>query len=200
MLPVRHEMIMASAGAGKTYALVSRYVNLLLHGQPPEHLVALTFSRKAAGEFFDKIFERLACAVTDEKQRAELEKELAATDDGGIPVEALTAALRSMADAMPRLRLGTLDSLFVQILQTFYLEFGFSSGFSLLSDAQIDEARRQACEAVFSSSLDADSGQGFLEAFRSATYGAEEKSILSQLMGFVAEHYSDFLSGADQAK
>ena len=203
MLPLRNEMIMASAGAGKTYALVSRFVNLLLHGQNPEHLVALTFSRKAAGEFFDKIFERLADAITDEQKRAELEEQLTAPGEGGISavsIEDLTQALRRMAESMPRLHLGTLDSLFVQILQTFYLEFGFSAGFSLLTSAQIDEERRRACESVFRTALQNKSDHDFLQAFRSATFGAEEKSMLGQLLRFVAEHYGDFQSGAGGEK
>ena len=49
----RHVMILASAGSGKTYALTNRYVQLLAGGAEPERIVALTFTRKAAGEFFD---------------------------------------------------------------------------------------------------------------------------------------------------
>ena len=42
--------IAASAGTGKTYQLTSRYLALLTLGAPISSLVALTFTRKAAGE------------------------------------------------------------------------------------------------------------------------------------------------------
>ena len=57
------EMIRASAGSGKTYRLVNRYIRLLLMGQAPERIIALTFTRKAAGEFFEGILKRLAESV-----------------------------------------------------------------------------------------------------------------------------------------
>lgn len=52
--------IAASAGTGKTYRLVSRYIALLCLGARPDSLVALTFTNKAAGEFRNRILEALA--------------------------------------------------------------------------------------------------------------------------------------------
>ena len=62
---ITNEMIRASAGAGKTYQLVNRYIRLLLCGQAPERIVALTFTRKAAGEFFAGFLKKLAEAAQD---------------------------------------------------------------------------------------------------------------------------------------
>ena len=56
----------ASAGTGKTFALSSRYLALLACGVEPESLVALTFTRKAAGEILSRILTRLAAAAGDE--------------------------------------------------------------------------------------------------------------------------------------
>lgn len=52
--------IAASAGTGKTYRLVSRFIALLCLGARPDSLVALTFTNKAAGEFRNRILEALA--------------------------------------------------------------------------------------------------------------------------------------------
>ena len=60
-----NEMIRASAGSGKTFQLTNRYIGLMAHGVEPERIIALTFTRKAAGEFFDAILEKLARASTD---------------------------------------------------------------------------------------------------------------------------------------
>ena len=65
MNPVGNVMILASAGSGKTYALTNRFVRLLALGARPDRIVALTFTRKAAGEFFDEILKKLARAASD---------------------------------------------------------------------------------------------------------------------------------------
>ena len=54
-----HTAIRASAGAGKTYQLTSRYVQLLADGESVDKLLASTFSRKAAGEIILRVFGRL---------------------------------------------------------------------------------------------------------------------------------------------
>lgn len=62
--------IAASAGTGKTYQLASRYIALLMLGVDPAAIIALTFTRKAAGEFRSRILHALAegaCDIRDEK-------------------------------------------------------------------------------------------------------------------------------------
>ena len=53
-------LIAASAGTGKTYQLTSRYIALLALGAKPEKMIALTFTKKAAGEFRNRIFQALS--------------------------------------------------------------------------------------------------------------------------------------------
>ena len=68
------ELIKASAGSGKTYQLTDRFIFLLLRDFKPESIIALTFSRKAAGEFFDAILCKLAKAAKEDDERNQLEK------------------------------------------------------------------------------------------------------------------------------
>src|SRR5205823_1897861 len=103
-----------SAGAGKTYALTNRFVRLLAAGAAPERIVALTFTRKAAGEFFDEILKKLARAATEPEYARRLTDEIGATAAG--PAEYLKM-LRTVVDAMPRLQLGTLDGFFARVVR-----------------------------------------------------------------------------------
>ncbi len=49
----------ASAGSGKTFALVSRYISLLFLGANPSQILALTFTNKAANEMSGRILKVL---------------------------------------------------------------------------------------------------------------------------------------------
>ena len=55
MKSVTSTIIRASAGSGETRALVRHMVRLLALKEKPQSIVALTFTRKAAGEFFSQI-------------------------------------------------------------------------------------------------------------------------------------------------
>ena len=55
-----HLRITASAGTGKTFRLTDRIVELLLLWVEPRKILALTFTRKAAGEFLRKLLEKLS--------------------------------------------------------------------------------------------------------------------------------------------
>jgi len=48
--PQRSVVVEACAGAGKTWMLVSRILRALLEGAEPHEILAITFTRKAAGE------------------------------------------------------------------------------------------------------------------------------------------------------
>ena len=61
-------VIEALAGAGKTFKLSQRYLQLLVKGADPNSILATTFSRKAAGEIRDRIIEAVAQAVLDEER------------------------------------------------------------------------------------------------------------------------------------
>ena len=157
MTRIGHVMILASAGSGKTYALTNRFVRLLALGAKPERIVALTFTRKAAGEFFDEILNKLA--------RASREPGYAATLAGEIGVPALGAGdflkmLRAVTEAMHRLRLGTLDSFFSSIAACFPMELGLPVGVCVMpqEDAKraLDEALDELMDRVYHSEGEAE--------------------------------------------
>src|SRR5215203_3020223 len=84
MKPLGHVMILASAGSGKTYALTNRFVELLARGALPERIVTLTFTRKAAGEFFDEILNKLARAASESGYAKQLATEIGVPAFGAV--------------------------------------------------------------------------------------------------------------------
>lgn len=188
----RHVMILASAGSGKTYALTNRFVALLARGARPERIVALTFTRKAAGEFFDEILNKLARAAREpafaEKLAREIEQPQFGTTD-------FIRMLRSVIDAMHRLRLGTLDGFFARIARTFPLELGLAGEFEVLQEHAARIERQRVLRRMFARAGELATAQKeFIEAFKRATFGAEEKRLGPRLDAFLDDHQEKFLS------
>jgi len=53
--PFGHNLIIASAGTGKTSTIVARIGNLLQNKVKPEHILLLTFTNKAAAEMIERV-------------------------------------------------------------------------------------------------------------------------------------------------
>ncbi|MEO5844668.1 MAG: UvrD-helicase domain-containing protein [Caldimonas sp.] len=62
--PARSCVVEACAGSGKTWMLVSRMLRALLDGTPPHEILAITFTRAAAGEMRERLDTWLAAFST----------------------------------------------------------------------------------------------------------------------------------------
>ena len=121
-------LISASAGSGKTYALTTEYLRLLRAGRDPASVLAATFTRKAAGEIFDRLLSRLAAACLDEDARADL---AIALRDPTLTQDECRALLQALCGGLHRLSVGTLDGFFQRLCAVFRQEAGLSGAMRL---------------------------------------------------------------------
>ena len=196
MTTVGNVMILASAGSGKTYALTNRFVRLLALGAKPDRIVALTFTRKAAGEFFDEILKKLAQAASEPAYAARLAGEIGSENLGTAD---FLAMLRAVVASMHRLRLGTFDGFFARIARLFPLELGLSGEFEILQEHAARVERARVLRRMFEYTGELDVAQReFIEAFKRATFGVEEKRLGAQLDAFIDQHQEIFLSARER--
>jgi|FLOH01.1.fsa_nt_gi ATP-dependent helicase/nuclease subunit A len=175
----RRLLILANAGSGKTYELVTRCIKLLSLEQPPEEIIALTFTRKAAAEFLQKLFERLGDAADDANKRGQLARDLGVAE---ISREQCVAWVHKLIDALPRLSMGTMDQFFGRIVRGFPLELGLSREFELLDDATQQENLRVTLERLFrEGSKDKKALGDLLELLRQSNRNRSGASALRDL-------------------
>jgi ATP-dependent helicase/nuclease subunit A len=195
-MKIGHEMILASAGSGKTYALTNRFVRLLALGAKPERIVALTFTRKAAGEFFDEILKKLAQAARDPAAAEKLARDIQVE---GIGCADFLVLLRAVVDAMHRLKLGTFDGFFARIAQNFPLELGLTGDFEMLQDYAERAERSKVMRRMFARSGRVSAAQkDFIEAFKLATFGTDDKRPGARLNQFIEDYQETYLAAPER--
>ncbi|MCW9013188.1 MAG: UvrD-helicase domain-containing protein [Gammaproteobacteria bacterium] len=146
--PFINATVTASAGSGKTYMLVSRIVRILLEGAEPGGILALTFTRKAAGEMQQRLAERLYLLATidDNKLDAELSSLGLAADDTYRERARQLYEFHQYCDYPVRTQ--TFHSFCQDVLARFPLEAEVPPGFDLLESSSLLIQRAE--EALFS--------------------------------------------------
>ena len=182
-------VIEASAGTGKTFSLVTRLLALIFGGVEPERIVALTFSRMAAGEIFNSFIERLANAAADELVAAEEGRRL------GLRLTSadFAAMLRKVISRQHLSLIGTLDSFLMRIIRMVPLELGLEGEVTVMSEYRTPVERVRLVGDLLM--LQGDDAKSMLrEAFRLAFGNAGVRGFLDGFAKFIEnwrEEYRD---------
>ena len=139
------ELILASAGSGKTFHLSSRILRLLAAGVPASEVLATTFTRKAAGEILERALVRLAEGASDSEKALELARD--AHPDLGNSKVCRRILARLLAD-LHQLNVGTLDAFFVRLAQNFFQELGLTPGWTIADEPAEERLRTEAVQAA----------------------------------------------------
>ncbi|MBR4617360.1 MAG: UvrD-helicase domain-containing protein, partial [Kiritimatiellae bacterium] len=152
-------LIRASAGTGKTFALATRYLRLMLLDKvDPAKIIALTFSRAAAQEIYTKILERLwkAAECEDNAKKESMEicegLELAESWD----MATFASLLRRLLDTQHLGTIATLDSFILRMVRNFPLEMGFQHAVEVLDAVGEGDAVQDALRAILQGTDKAD--------------------------------------------
>ena len=124
--PTNNVVLEASAGTGKTSVLVARYLNLLRAGVDPSHILAITFTRKAAAEMRERIVHELR----------------AATDHSG----ADRNRWRELRDRVGEVAISTIDAFCLSLLREFPLEADLDPGFTTADEIEIPRLMEHALD------------------------------------------------------
>lgn len=166
-------LIEASAGTGKTQALAERLIELLRLGVKPQEIVALTFSRAAAGEIFERFVSLLAERAKTDAQCATLLREVIATQHLS--------------------QIGTLDSFLMRIVRSFPLELGLCGELEMMDEYR---ARVELARTSFSilRRTDGATKKAFVEAFSRAMNSENVRSFVNSYRDFILSWHERVLA------
>lgn len=141
--PTDSFIVQAPAGSGKTGLLIQRYLALLAIVDRPEEILAITFTRKAAGEMRERVLAAFQLARVDEPTDAHARRTWRLAQ----------AALQRDAsqgwelEAHPgRLRIQTIDSFCAELTRQLPLVAGFGAPPAIVEQAQ--DLYREAARAT----------------------------------------------------
>ena len=138
---VPRELVLASAGSGKTYHLSSRIIGLLAGGVPVGEVLASTFTRKAAGEILERVLVRLAEGSVDSEEAQVLGEH--AHHSLSQPEECRRLLVRLLAD-LHEMNVGTLDAFFGRVARSFFQELGLAPGWTIADMPTQDRLKTEA--------------------------------------------------------
>lgn len=189
IVPSCNAVVLASAGTGKTWLLVTRIIRLLLEGTPPAGILAITFTRKAALEMQERLLQRLLELATLED--AELD---AALTTLGLAADTtqrqqVRSAYETLLKSEHSPRITTFHAFCQELLRRFPLEADVPPGFDLIENAGV--LAQAALEALLSEATklpDSPLAQA-LEHLMQHARGAE--GVRTLLLRFL-EHRNDW--------
>ena len=185
--PMASTWLSANAGSGKTRVLTDRVARLLLEEVEPQHILCLTYTKAAASEMQNRLFQRLGewAMLDDDKLRdalAQLGLDRAPSFDDLIRARTLFARA---IETPGGLKIQTIHSFCASLLRRFPLEAGVSPQFTEIEDRASDLLRAELVDQM------ADGPDAVLLSALARQYTGEEFVKLTKSMVGMAEAFTD---------
>ncbi|MCB1433583.1 MAG: UvrD-helicase domain-containing protein, partial [Alphaproteobacteria bacterium] len=180
----------ANAGSGKTHVLVDRVVRLMLDGVEPSRIMCLTFTKAAAAEMANRLFDRLSAWITlDDEALVDQLTALGQTAPDGASLERARQLFTRALETPGGLKIQTIHAFCERVLQLFPVEAGIVPHFAMLDDRAAGEMLEAARDKVL---LAAQSGSDVELAAALSDVASRAQSdqfgkLLSQLLAMRAD-------------
>jgi ATP-dependent helicase/nuclease subunit A len=184
--PAATAWVNANAGSGKTHVLVDRVIRLMLNGTEPSRIMCLTFTKAAAAEMANRLFERLSTWITLEDEA--LTERLAELGSPAAETALLERARQLFTRALETpggLKIQTIHAFCERVLQLFPVEAGVVPHFTMLDDREALSLLQQARNAVLASAKSDETsvlGAALLDVANRVSPDDFDR-LLSQLLG-----------------
>ncbi|MGA2124735.1 MAG: double-strand break repair helicase AddA [Xanthobacteraceae bacterium] len=179
--------VAANAGSGKTYVLAQRVIRLMLAGIEPAKILCLTFTKAAAANMANRVFETLArwTALDDEA----LDHAIARID-GEWPDARRTARARRLfalaLDTPGGLKVQTIHAFCTRLLHQFPFEANVAARFTVLEDrAERDLLARLRLEVLLEGAAAPDGPLG--RALATAIASAADRTLVEVIEEAIRE-------------
>ncbi|WP_419907128.1 double-strand break repair helicase AddA [Hoeflea sp.] len=151
--PARSAWVSANAGSGKTHVLSQRVIRLLLSGCRPSAILCLTYTKAAASEMSNRVFERLAeWTVLDDAGLGQRLRDLEGREPDAERLAFARLLFASALETPGGLKIQTIHAFCEAVLHQFPLEANVAGHFEVMDEAMsarlLDDARRKLSSAV----------------------------------------------------
>src|SRR4051812_43861341 len=160
--PTASAFVSANAGSGKTHVLVQRVVRLLLDGVAPEKILCITFTKAAAANMAQRVFETLGHWITLDDPSLD-----AVIREAGVTRRDATTRMRARElfacalDTPGGLKVQTIHALCTRLLQQFPFEANVPARFAVLDDRDQNEMlERASLDVLLQAAAHPDSAAG----------------------------------------
>jgi ATP-dependent helicase/nuclease subunit A len=135
-VPSASAWVSANAGSGKTRVLTDRVIRLMLEGADPGEILSITFTKAAAAEMSNRLFQRLGewAAMPDADLREKLIDLAGSGTGGGFRLDDARRLFARALETPGGLKIQTIHAFAASVLGRFPLEAGISPEFKVLDD------------------------------------------------------------------
>ncbi len=151
--PAGSAWVSANAGSGKTHVLTQRVIRLLLAGCRPSAILCLTYTKAAASEMSNRVFERLAeWAVLPDEELSRRVEQIEGTAPDRLKLEEARRLFARALETPGGLKIQTIHAFCEALLHQFPLEANVAGHFAVLDDRAaavlLADARRSLLTAT----------------------------------------------------
>jgi ATP-dependent helicase/nuclease subunit A len=184
--PVTSAWVTANAGAGKTYVLAQRVINLLLDGVAPEKILCITFTKAAAANMAKRVFDTLAKWTTlDDAGLDAAILECANTKPNAVKRAVARRLFARALETPGGLKVQTIHAFCTLMLHQFPFEANVAARFEVLDDAQQKQLLEQTTlDVLLEGAEQADSELGrALAAAMTAAADVTFREVVREAIG-----------------